>query len=170
MNNTIIQKDRKFILEICKDFFLQDYIVSKLNDFERFGIKGWEIWLQVEFYIFLKNHLDIKSVDREVRCLIDGRKAKQKSAILDFMIHQKRKTSSIPLEIKQDVSPTSCLRHMIKDIQKFKKIRYSGINTTRTLWCLGVHIGEIKEGIIEKCDYHVTTEPVLGTLYFYTLI
>ncbi|OTG94148.1 hypothetical protein [Acinetobacter sp. ANC 3832] len=171
MNNRTIQKDREFILKISEEFFLQDYIVGKLNDFERFDIKGWEIWLQVEFYIFLKNHLDIKSVDREVRCSVDGRKkTKQKLAILDFMIHQKRKTSSIPLEIKQDISSTTCLRHMIKDIKKFGNIKYSGINTTRTLWCLGVHVGEVRGDIVEKSDYLVTTEPVLGTNFFYTLI
>lgn len=106
-------------------------------------------------------------MDREIRYPLDGRKSKiKRSAVLDFMIHQKQKTSSIPLEIKQDISPTSCLRYMVNDVKKFKNIKYSGIDTSRSLWCLGIHLGPINEAKIENCAYEVTTQPIKNTEYF----
>ena len=171
MNNAITKKDREFILEVSEEFFAKEDIVRKLNDFYEFQVKGWEIWLQVEYYLFLTNHSKVKKVDREIRCPLDGRKSKTKrSAVLDFMIHQKQKTSSIPLEIKQDISPTSCLRHMVNDVKKFENIRYSGLDTSRSLWCLGIHLGPINEAKIENCVYDVTTQRIENTEYFFTLI
>ena len=171
MNISILKKDRAFILQISEEFFQQDNIISKLHEFSKFGIKGWEIWLQVEYFIFLSNHPQVKKVDREIRCFLDGRKSKiKRSAILDFMIHEKNKTSAIPLEIKQDVSPTTCLRNMLSDVKKFGNIKYTGISTDRNLWCLGVHLGQLKEEHYEKCMYEITSNPIGNTNYFYTLI
>lgn len=171
MNINIIKKDRAFILKVSEEFFQQGNIIKKLNYFNEFGVKGWEIWLQVEYFLFLRNHPKVKNVDREIRCSLDGRKSKiKRSAVLDFMIHEKNKTSAIPLEIKQDISPTACLRHMISDVKKFENIKYTGIDTGRSLWCLGVHLGELKEKQSEKCIYEITSNPILGTDYFYTLI
>ena len=56
MNNAITKKDREFILEVSEEFFAKENIVRKLNDFYEFQVKGWEIWLQVEYYLFLTNH------------------------------------------------------------------------------------------------------------------
>ncbi|WP_151980989.1 hypothetical protein [Acinetobacter guerrae] len=171
MNINILKKDRAFILGISEEFFKQKNIIEKLNDFNKIGVKGWELWLQVEYFLFLSNHPQVKKVDREKRCFLDGRKSKiKRSAILDFMIHEKRKTSAIPLEIKQDVSPTTCLRHMLNDVKKFEKIKYTGISTDRNLWCLGVHLGQLKEEYYEKCPYEITSIPIENTHYFYTLI
>lgn len=171
MNNAITKKDREFILEVSEEFFAKEDIVKKLNDFNEFQVKGWEVWLQVEYYLFLTNHSKVKKVDREIRCPLDGRKSKiKRSAVLDFMIHEKNKTSAIPLEIKQDISPTTCLRHMTNDVKKFENIKYTGIDTGRSLWCLGVHLGQLKEEQTNKCMYEITSNPILGTDYFYTLI
>lgn len=171
MNISILKKDRAFILAISEEFFQQENIIKKLNDFNGFGVKGWEIWLQVEYFLFLKSHPNVKNVDREIRCSLDGRKSKtRRSAVLDFMIHEKNKTSAIPLEIKQDISPTTCLRYMLNDIKKFNNIKYTGINTSRSLWCLGIHLGQLKEEQGNKCVYEITSNPILGTKYFYTLI
>ncbi|MGA6134736.1 hypothetical protein ACPER7_00340 [Acinetobacter dispersus] len=171
MNINILKKDRAFILSISEEFFQQKNIIEKLNEFNKFGVKGWEVWLQVEYFLFLSSHPQVKKVDREMRCFLDGRKSKTKrSAVLDFMIHEKRKTSAIPLEIKQDVNPTTCLRHMLSDVRKFEKIKYTGINTDRNLWCLGVHLGQLKEDYYEKCTYEITSASISNTNYFYTLI
>lgn len=171
MNINILKKDRAFILSISEEFFQQENIIEKLNEFNKLGVKGWEVWLQVEYFLFLSNHPQVKKVDREMRCFLDGRKSKiKRSAVLDFMIHEKGKTSAIPLEIKQDVSSTTCLRHMLNDVKKFEKIKYSGINTNRSLWCLGIHLGQLKEEYYERCAFQITSNPIEGTNYFYTLI
>lgn len=171
MNISILKKDRTFILNISEESFQQKSIIEKLNEFNKFGVKGWEIWLQVEYFLFLSNHPQVKKVDREMRCFLDGRKSRiKRSAVLDFMIHEKRKTSAIPLEIKQDVSPTTCLRNMLSDVKKFENIKYTGISTGRNLWCLGVHLGQIKEDYYEKCMYEITSNSIGDTNYFYTLI
>ena len=60
MNNAITKKDREFILEVSEEFFAKEDIVRKLNDFYEFQVKGWEIWLQVEYYLFLTNHSKVK--------------------------------------------------------------------------------------------------------------
>jgi hypothetical protein len=167
----ILKKDRDFILKISEEFFQQETIIKKLKDFEECKVKGWEIWLQVEYFLFLKKNNKIKSIAREIRCSLDGRKSKVKRwVVLDFMIHEKNKTSAIPLEIKQDISPTVCLRHMVNDIKKFDNIKYTGINTGRSLWCLGIHLGALKEEQKEKCAYEIESKPILGTGFFYTLI
>ena len=57
MNKKKKKKDREFILEVSEEFFAKENIVRKLNDFYEFQVKGWEIWLQVEYYLFLTNHL-----------------------------------------------------------------------------------------------------------------
>ena len=171
MNTNTVKKDRAFSLKISEEYFQQENIIKKLNDFNEFDVKGWEIWLQVEYFLFSKNHSNVKKVDREIRCSLDGRKSKiKRSAVLDFMIREKNKTSGIPLEIKQNVSPTTCLRYMISDVKKFENIKYTGIDTARPLWCLGVHLGQLKEEQVNKCIYEITSKPILGTDYFYTLI
>ena len=37
----------------------------KLNKFSESKISGWEIWLQVEFAIFLFSHPDVSEIERE---------------------------------------------------------------------------------------------------------
>ena len=170
MDNRTIKSDREFILELTREFF-NTAILEKIKDFKEFEVKGWEIWLQVEFYLFLFFFSKIKKVEREIRCAIDGRKNKLKStAILDFMIHGKNKKAAIPLEIKQNMSATSCLNNMMKDVRKFQQIKYSGITTSRNLWCLGVHVGEIHGTVKTECPFEITSERIKNTDYFFTLI
>ena len=170
MGLSTIKHDREFILQLAREFFDSD-MKEKLGSFKKFDVYGWEIWLQVEFYLFLKQHNLVKSVDREIRCSLDGRKNPTKRfAVLDFMIHEKRKQSSIPLEIKQHMSAKSCLTSMLKDVKKFGQIKYSGINTSRNLWCLGVHLGPQLENSQEYCEYEITSEQIGNTEYYFTLI
>ncbi|NWK74362.1 hypothetical protein HYG93_08660 [Acinetobacter sp. SwsAc6] len=135
-----LKEDFQFLKEIADEFFQQEAIVKKLIDFEKFEIKGWEIWLQVEFAIFMYKHEKISAVEREVRFEFDKRISKEKDICsIDFMIRQKHKQSSIPLEIKQHKNISHCIRYMLKDMEKYEKIRGSKITTGRFLWCLGVH-------------------------------
>src|SRR3990167_5813161 len=66
-----LREDFQFLKEIIKEFFQCIDIVDKLNKFDEFEIKGWEIWLQVEFAIFMHNHARISQVEREVRYEFD---------------------------------------------------------------------------------------------------
>ena len=71
---------------------------------------------------------------------LDKRMSKDKDICsIDFLIRQKYKQSSIPLEIKQHENASHCIRYMLKDIEKYEKIRGSSVTTGRSLWCLGVH-------------------------------
>ena len=45
------------------------------------------------------------------------------------MIRQKYKQSSIPLEIKQHENASNCIRYMLKDIEKYEKIKESKAST-----------------------------------------
>ncbi|WP_228721852.1 MULTISPECIES: hypothetical protein [unclassified Acinetobacter] len=135
-----LKEDFKFLKDISNEFFQQEKIVNKLIEFEKFEIKGWEIWLQVEFAIFMYKHEKISVVEREVRFEFDKRISKEKDICsIDFMIRQKYKQSSIPLEIKQHQNISHCIRYMLKDMEKYEKIKGSKISTDRFLWCLGVH-------------------------------
>ena len=137
-----VREDFDFILKISQDFFNQEEIVEKLKAFQNLNpkIKGWEIWFQVEFALFLHQHALVSDVEREKRFKVDQRKSKEKiTCAIDFFIRQKHKRTPIPLELKQDVTAASCIRHMLKDINKFNKIRCSDVLTNRSLFCLGVH-------------------------------
>ncbi len=122
------------------EFFEQKVIIDKLNQFSEFKIKGWEIWFQVEFTLFLLQHSRVSEVEREKRYELDQRKSKEKLICsIDFLIREKYKQSFIPLEVKQHYQISSCIRHMVKDIEKYEKIKGSSVTTGRALWCLGVH-------------------------------
>lgn len=137
-----LKEDFEFVLQLAKDFFSQDEIVQKLRKFrnQKCEIKGWEIWFQVEFALFLQDHAQVSEVEREKKFQMDMRKSKEKtSCSIDFFIRQKHKQSFIPLELKQDAAAAACIRHMLRDIHKFNKIRNTTMSTGRSLWCLGVH-------------------------------
>ena len=136
----ILRDDLEFLTNLAQEFFKQKDIVDKFNQFLDNQVKGWEIWLQVEFALFLFNHPDVSEVEREKRYELDKRMSKDKDICsIDFLIRQKYKQSSIPLEIKQHENASHCIRYMLKDIEKYEKIRGSSVTTGRSLWCLGVH-------------------------------
>ena len=67
MKMKILKDDLNFLKELANDFFQQTEIVNKLNQFIENQIKGWEIWLQVEFAVFLFNHPNVSEIEREKR-------------------------------------------------------------------------------------------------------
>ena len=176
----ILKDDLNFLINISEEFFMQEDIVNKLNGFVENQIKGWEIWLQVEFALFLFNHTDVSEVEREKRYELDKRMSKDKDICsIDFMIRQKRKQSSIPLEIKQHENASHCIRYMLKDIEKYEKVRGSSTTTGRSLWCLGVH-PTVEEEYLNKLinenkfrdinsDY-IFSKNIEGTDFSFTLI
>lgn len=140
MKMKILKDDLNFLKELANDFFQQTEIVNKLNQFIENRIKGWEIWLQVEFALFLFNHPNVSEIEREKRYELDKRMSKDKNICsIDFLIRQKFKQSAIPLEIKQHENASNCICYMLKDIEKYEKVKGSGTTTGRSLWCLGVH-------------------------------
>lgn len=175
-----LKEDFEFVLQLAQEFFDQDTIVEKLKAFSDYQIKGWEIWFQVEFALFLQAHSLVAEVDREKKFKMDLRKSKDKmTCSIDFFIRQKYKHTSIPLELKQGTKAASCIRHMLMDITKFEKIRCTNFPTSRSLWCLGVHVSvsddSIKKIIHENkvfemnIDY-VKTFEIQGTEYSFTLL
>ncbi|MDO9178992.1 MAG: hypothetical protein Q7U16_11870 [Agitococcus sp.] len=171
-----IKEDFEFILQIAQEFFVQEAIINKLKAFANYNIKGWEIWFQVEFALFLREHTLISEVEREKKFKMDQRKSKNKiSCSIDFFIRQKHKHTFIPLELKQDSTAAGCIRNMIKDINKFEKIRCANFPTSRSLWCLGVHETVSEEHMSrlthEKLDSnYVKTIEIQDTAYSFTLI
>ena len=176
----ILKDDLNFLTNLSEEFFRQEDIVKKLNGFVVNQIKGWEVWLQVEFALFLFNHSDISEVEREKRYELDKRMSKDKDICsIDFMIRQKRKKSSIPLEIKQHENASSCIRYMLKDIEKYEKVKGSSATTGRSLWCLGVHstVGEDNlKRLIDDNKFreihpdYVFSKNIEGTGFSFTLI
>lgn len=176
------KEDFNFISQLAQDFFDQDEIIRKLLLFKnkKLAIKGWEIWFQVEFALFLQNHPLVAEVEREKKFKMDLRKSKDKvSCSIDFFLRQKHKHTSIPLELKQDALAANCIRNMLKDIGKFEKIRSANFPTNRSLWCLGVHETVTDEHITRlihenkpfefSVDYVKTVE-IQGTEYSFTLL
>ena len=67
------KEDFNFISQLAQDFFDQDEIIRKLLLFKnkKLAIKGWEIWFQVEFALFLQNHPLVAEVEREKKFKMD---------------------------------------------------------------------------------------------------
>lgn len=174
-----MKDDFYFLTEISTEFFSGGNVIKKLNHFHEHNIKGWEVWLQVEFAIFLYQHGNVSEVVREHRFDLDKRKSQGKNiCAVDFLIKQKYKQSSIPLEIKQHVNASDCIRYMIKDIDKYERIKGSSSATGRSLWCLGVHTtvqNEYLEGLIKENKFRtfhpdlVQSSEIIGTPYTFTL-
>jgi len=181
----ILNDDFQFLKELVSDFFKQDHITIKLCEFDTYGISGWEIWLQVEFATFLyklkTERKIISHIEREVRYKFDKRKSPDKdTCCVDFMIQQKHKQSSIPLEIKQNKNISDCIRYMLKDVDKYEKIRNSSLISGRYLWCLGVyptpedeshlHMVINKNKLRDVNPNYVFSKTIEGTNFSFTLI
>ncbi|OOF50367.1 hypothetical protein BKK54_06610 [Rodentibacter genomosp. 1] len=169
-------KDYEFLKEIFTEFFKQKHIVNRLNEIDDHEIYGWEIWLQVELFLFFhkfSDKLDIAEVYREEPCLMDRRKGVAIKCSIDFIIRQKRAHSFIPIEIKQSVYAPRCINHMMRDIDKYSKIRMRDLPTDRVVWCLGVHQKPRNQGEFDKKleDYSpkISCQPIKNTNYMFTL-
>lgn len=170
------QRDFEFLQRIIREFFREKQIIKRLNQFDEEGIYGWEIWLQVELYLFLKLKKcdEVSEVYREEPCLIDKRKNKGKTkCAIDFIIRKKYNHSFIPLEIKQSSYAPRCINQMIRDVEKYNAIKIRSLPTDRPLWCLGVHKEPIKinyiENLLEDFEPKILCEKIKGTNFFFTL-
>lgn len=177
----VLKNDFEFLKTISLEFFEQEYIVEKLNKFSLNEIKGWEIWLQVEFALFLFQHSKVAKVEREKRYELDKRKSEDKDICsIDFLIREKNKHTAIPLEIKQHYQISSCIRYMLKDIDKYEKVRSSSMDTGRSLWCLGVHPTPENDDYLtrvinenkfrELYEEFIFSKSIKGTSFSFTII
>ncbi|PCK33291.1 hypothetical protein CEX98_01995 [Pseudoalteromonas piscicida] len=148
----MLQKDFKFVKELADEFFNQTHIIERLDLIGKKEITGWEIWLQIEFAIFLDEHSDIARWDREYMYSVDRRKTKNKTLIaVDFTFRKKHSSTYryIALEMKQNKSANSCIRAMMNDIHKLFIIKRS-VDDIRSIWNLGVHLYVEPDVIYEK--------------------
>ena len=132
----MIEKDFEHITGLTDEFFKQSKIQKGLKAIEKENIKGWELWLQIEFSIFLSCHNKINDWKREYSITVPNKKG----AKADFAIRPKRCSHNkyILLEFKQDNSCKTCLRKMLGDIKKiYSKKRYA--KNMRSCWSVGVH-------------------------------
>lgn len=115
------KRDFDFIATLIAEFFQQKHIKKRLKLIKSKPITGWEIWLQVEFSVFLDAQLDVAYWKREFQYSIDKRKARHRDFMaIDFIIRKKGATREqyIALEIKQNSSVKSCIRGIMKDTHK----------------------------------------------------
>ncbi len=135
-----MKRDLEYIETLFVDFFQQESITDSLSIIDEYNIKGWEVWLQVEFAKFLLSHQSKPEWDREFKLEFDKRKEKEKDYFKpDFRIRKKgwAYDKYVILEMKQNNSPSTCLTKMFEDLSKVSKIRGSEMDI-RTLWAFGI--------------------------------
>ncbi|PSU23177.1 hypothetical protein [Photobacterium kishitanii] len=177
------KRDFDFIATLVAAFFQQRHIKKRLELIESKLITGWEVWLQVEFSVFLEAQLEVAYWEREFQYSIDRRKARHREYMaIDFVLRKKNATRGqyIALEVKQNSSVKSCIRGVMKDIHKVALIKGS-YDDLRSMWTLGIHpnideetlldiVYEYAEffdvGLISDC---VVTQPIGMTKLAYTL-
>ncbi|WP_057831345.1 hypothetical protein [Colwellia sp. TT2012] len=137
----MIKRDFKFVVELATEFFTQEYIVQRMSLIESKDISGWEIWLQVEFAMFLEQHIAVGEWIREFQYSMDMRSSKkQKYMAIDFLVRKRgaKLDQYIAIEIKQNKSAASCINGMMKDACKISLVKGSE-DDIRTMWSLGIH-------------------------------
>lgn len=145
-----LKKDFEFLKGILTEFCEQKSFIERLKTIQKTNITGWEIWLQVEFALFLQENPNVAEWEREVRHSLDMRKSDYwNNASIDFYIRQKQAHSLIPLEIKQSREASKCIKSMAEDINKFRKVKNSTRITNRELWCMGIH-QKVEESTIQN--------------------
>lgn len=129
-------KDLSFLSELISEFFQQKHVQKQLNKIDELGISGWEVWLQVELYIFFKEkkeHKVLNEVIREYRYELDQRsqyvkKTGRKECAIDFEIMKRNAKSEskwIPIELKQSVKAHTCISNILNDLDKYYSIKPS---------------------------------------------
>ncbi|MFU1554076.1 hypothetical protein ACM3N8_10035 [Aeromonas sp. A04] len=179
----MIKRDFDFIAILVAEFFQQKHITKRLELIKSKTITGWEVWLQIEFSVFLEAHLEVAYWEREFQYSIDRRKARHREHMaIDFIIRKKNAVRGqyIALEIKQNSSVKSCIRGMMEDTHKVALVKGSHDNL-RSMWTLGIH-PNIDEGMLKDIVYQyaeclnvrlisscVVTQPIGMTKLAYTL-
>ena len=180
----MVKKDYEFVVETVDSFFNQSHIRKRMKLIEDNYITGWEIWIQVEFAMFLDKQTSIGGWEREFQYNTDHRKKNSGSHMaIDFIF---RKTNSkldrfIALEIKQNLNVSSCIRGMMEDIGKISLVK-SSEDDIRSMWNLGIHsfidIDELKNTInnyaekyqVDLADNHFYTQKIKTTNLAFTII
>ena len=142
-----MKRDFEFIRDLADEFFSKKNIRDRLKHIEYNQVTGWEIWLQIEFSVFIDSHIEVVEWQREYSYSIDRRSAHyRKNMIIDFILRKKHAALEqyIALEIKQNQVMSSCIRGMMEDVCKVWLIRNSE-NDLRSMWCLGVHASMSKK-------------------------
>ena len=114
---------------------------KRLSIINKKEITGWEIWWQVEFATYLSTKDEtISEWYREEKYRTDKRVSSQTEMAIDFLIRQKyaKKNSFIALELKQHIHAVSCIRNMLKDVDKVFSMRQSE-SDIRSFWNIGVY-------------------------------
>ena len=152
-----MQTDFNYISELVDEFFSSDHIQNRFSIINNYDISGWEVWLQIEFSHFLGTHLSQPEWHRELPIEYDKRKEKYKTFFKpDFIIRKKgwRIDTYSAIEIKQHPNAASCIKNMIKDIDKVSKMRTSQLDM-RTLWVLGIFKADKEEDLEEMVTEHI---------------
>ncbi len=135
------KRDFEFIVELATEFFSQEHISQRMALIQSKSISGWEVWLQVEFAMFLEEHIAVDEWIREFQYSMDRRSSKnQKYMAIDFLVRKRRARLGqyIAIEIKQNKSAASCINGMMKDACKISLVKGSE-DDIRTMWSLGIH-------------------------------
>ncbi len=135
------KNDFGFIFELATEFFNKEHIIQRMSLIENKEISGWEIWLQVEFAMFLEGHLEVDEWIREFQYSMDRRSSKNKKFMaIDFLVRKRRARLGqyIAIEVKQNKSAASCINGMMKDVCKISLVKGSE-DDIRSMWSLGVH-------------------------------
>lgn len=131
--------DFDFVSQLADGFFSRKSLKDTLNAVSEFEISGWENWLQIEFAKYCKSHAEVSEWGRELRYELDRRVSRNKATCaIDFLIRQKHKHSPMGIEIKQMRSAVACIKAMLDDKAKVRRIKLSH-DDLRGVWCVGVH-------------------------------
>lgn len=179
-----MSRDFEYIKELLNGFFDNEEIKERFGLIEKNGVTGWEIWLQIEFAHFLTKHESKPDWRREESYQYDKRKEKIKLKLRpDFLIRKKgwRKDEYMALEFKQNSQPRACLKNMLTDLEKYRKILQSH-SDLRSIWTVGVFKTENIEDtqdnfstffIEQDSDYSVrdlTLSKIGDTSYWFVII
>jgi hypothetical protein len=178
------KRDFDFTVQLFNNFFSQDRIQKGLNVIKHADITGWEIWWQVEFATYLSTKDEMLSEwYREWEYPLDERKNKKSTKMfIDFLIRQKRakKNSYIALELKQHIYAKSCIRKMLKDVEKVFSMKESA-SDIRSFWNVGIYREKMDGGdeSVEKIiledrristdSSFIRTEKISNTGFYYTI-
>lgn len=146
----MLKRDFDYLRELVQDFFSQPYISDKLQLISDIDITGWEIWFQVEFSFFLKQHSSKVDWKREHKIPFDLRKEKsKKNMCIDFFIRKKgwKKDHYLLLEVKQHKDAGTCMNAMLDDLIKLNKMRPTNLQEARSFWMLGIFSKNIEQSI-----------------------
>jgi len=178
-----LKRDFEFVSLLLEQFFTLPHINERLKLIESKKITGWEIWLQVEFSVFIEAHVEVAFWEREFQYSIDRRSARHRQHMaIDFVFRKKHSALEqyIALEVKQNSSVKSCIRGMMEDTCKVSLVKGSE-NDLRSMWTLGIHpfvdgdelldiingyAEQYNVGLLQNC---IATKPIKETKLAYTV-